>query len=78
MERPETTTIATTTEPASEPLTPQTLVGGYPLWVVGLVLGLAVVLALWLLARAFRILAALIALGVVAGATWIAWQHVFG
>ncbi|MBE2216413.1 MAG: hypothetical protein IAE82_21250 [Opitutaceae bacterium] len=78
MESAETTTTATTTEPAPEPLGPQTLVAGYPLWVVGLVLGLAVILAVWLLARAFRILAALVALGVVAGATWIAWQHVFG
>jgi hypothetical protein len=54
------------------------LVAGYPLWVAGLVLGLALILVFWLLSRALRVLAALLALAVLAGASWVAWQHVFG
>jgi len=54
------------------------LIAGYPAWLVLVVGGLAVALAAWLFARAFRMLAALVALGVIAGASWIAWQHVFG
>ncbi len=75
---PTETFTTTTTEPAPEPWTPHTLVAGYPLWLVAVVGCLALVLVFWLLARAFRLLAALVALAAVAAASWVAWQHVFG
>jgi len=64
--------VETTTQAA--PL----LIAGFPAWIVLLVGGMAVVLVCWLFARAFRVLAVLLALGVLAGASWVAWQHVFG
>lgn len=78
MEPAETTTTTTTTEAPPQPASDPMLVAGYPLWVVGLVLGLALVLVFWLLSCALRVLAALLALAVLAAASWVAWQHVFG
>lgn len=72
------TTTTTTTEAPAQPVSDPVLIAGYPLWVAGLVLGLALILVFWLLARALRLLAALVALAVVGGASWVAWQHVFG
>lgn len=60
-----------------DPAEPQ-LLAGYPLWLVVLTGALAAALFFWLAARAFRLVAALVALAVIGAASWLAWQHVFG
>ena len=72
--RPRIVTGVEPVEPVAEPL----LFGGYPLWLVVLVGGLALAAACWLVARTFRVLAMVFAVGVVGFAGWLAWQHVFG
>jgi len=51
---------------------------GIPLWVLVAVVGVLALLVFWFLAKAVRILAAIVAVAVLVAATWMAWQHLFG
>ncbi len=57
-----------------EPLLP----AGVPPWVLVVLAGLVLALLGWLLARAAKLLAAVVAVGVIGVASWLAWEHVFG
>lgn len=61
------------------PTTPGPLLpAGIPPWVLVVLAGLALALVAWLLARALKLLAALVALAVIGVASWLAWEHLFG
>ena len=64
-----------------EPDAPPSLlesIAALPGWMLVVSTLVALAFACWLFARAFRILAALVALAVLAIASIIAWEHVFG